>query len=401
VIRRGSLVAVALAAVACGAPGRPAPVAAEPPWAAEVRAQAAADPTDAGALYLVAFLAAADRPAALAHLRRLDRLGWDFPLDPREFPGLVDTPEGRALSAAMAAREPIVHTSAPAFTGSDASLVPEGIGFDAESGAFFLGSIARRKIVRVDLGASATERDLVTRGLGGVLGIEVDPGRRLLWAAHNPPGRAGQRMGRSALSAFDVDSGALVREASLAGDHLLNDVAVTAAGDVYVTDSEGGGVHRLPAGGSVLEPVVAAGTLFYPNGIVWAEDRQRLLVADASGIHVVAPDGSRRRLGHGPARSLGAIDGLELAGRTLVAVQNGYGQPRVVRFELDGDLTRVERVEVLETRHPAFASPTTGVIAHGVFHYIANSHVGALGPDGAVARPEVLRPPLILAAPIR
>ena len=333
---------------------------------------------------------------ALAHLRRLDRLGWDFPLDRREFPGLVDAPEGRALSARFAAREPIAHTSAASFTGSDASLVPEGIAFDPRTGAFFLGSIARRKIVRIVVSdGRVEERDLVATGLGGVLGMEVDPGRRLLWAAHNPVGRAAREKGKSMLSAFDVDSGALVREVGLAGAHLFNDIAVTAAGDVYVTDSEGGGVYTLRAGASSLEPVVAPGTLYYPNGIAWAEDAQRLLVADASGIHLVAPDGgARRRLGRGPARTLGAIDGLELSGRTLLAVQNGYGQPRIVRFDLDAGLTRVERVEVLETGHPAFASPTTGVIARGAFHYIANSHVGELDDEGAVSRPSSLRPPL-------
>jgi sugar lactone lactonase YvrE len=396
-----SLPAVAaLGLAACGAPASPGlPRAAEPSWAAEVRAQAAADPGDGGALYLLAYLAGADRSAALGHLRRLDRLGWDFPLDRREFPGLVDTPEGRALSAAMAAREPVVHASAPAFTGRDRSLVPEGIGFDEKSGAFFLGSIARRVIVRIDP-ATGDERDQVT-GLGAVLGIEVDPGRRLLWAAHNPPGPAPRRDGRSTLSAFDVDSGALVREVDLPGAHLFNDIALTPAGDVYVTDSEGGGVLRLSAGAAALEPVVAPGTLFYPNGIEWIEDARRLLVADASGIHVVAPDGSRRRLGRGPALTLGAIDGLARAGRSLFAVQNGYGRARIVRLDLDAGVTRVERVVVLETGHPGFASPTTGVVARGAFHYIANSHLGALDASGAVARPELLRPPLVLAAPIR
>jgi hypothetical protein len=236
-MRRSSVLAAA-ALLACGAPVRQAPPAgAEPSWAAEVRAHAAADPGDAGALYLVAFLARADRQAALSHLRRLDRLGWDFPLDPREFPGLVDTPEGRALSEAFAAREPAVHTSTPAFTGRDASLIPEGIAFDPRSGAFFLGSIARRKIVRIDLSSGPSpgrveERDLVATGLGGVLGLEVDSGRRLLWAAHNPVGRAARREGRAMLSAFDVDSGALVREVGLTGAHLFNDVAKTAAGGV-------------------------------------------------------------------------------------------------------------------------------------------------------------------------
>lgn len=401
-MRRPAVLA-ALGLVACGAPARPAPSgAAEPSWVAEVRAQAAADPGDAGALYLLAFLVRSDRPSALSYLRRLDRLGWDFPLDPREFPGLVDTPEGRALSATFAAREPSAHTSTPAFTGQDASLVPEGIAFDPQSGAFFLGSIARRKIVRIDFAAGRVEeRDLVTTGLGGVLGIEVDPGRRLLWAAHNPPGRTARQKGRAMLSAFDVDSGALVREVGLAGAHLFNDVAISAAGDVYVTDSEGGGVYRLRAGSAALEPVVAPGTLFYPNGIAWAEESQLLLVADAAGIHVVGPDHTRRRLGRGPARTLGAIDGLVLSGRALVAVQNGYGRARVVRFDLDAGLTRVERVEVLESWREGFDAPTTGVIARGAFHYIANSHVGALDDEGQVTRPSSLRPPLILSTPIR
>jgi hypothetical protein len=81
---------------------------------------------------------------------------------------------------------------------------------------------------------------------GQVIGMRVDPARGVLWAATlvldtaAPPFQRGPG-GWASLRAFDLRSGRLV--ASHAPDstsaHLLNDIALAANGDVYVTGARG------------------------------------------------------------------------------------------------------------------------------------------------------------------
>jgi hypothetical protein len=72
------------------------------------------------------------------------------------------------------------------------------------------------------------------------------------------------------------------------------------------------------------------------------------------------------------ALCLATIDGLYFHGGSLIAIQNAFMTPRVVRFHLTRDLGAIERFEVLERRNPLFEGVTTGVIAGDEFYYMAN-----------------------------
>jgi hypothetical protein len=69
---------------------------------------------------------------------------------------------------------------------------------------------------------------------------------------------------------------------------------------------------------------------------------------------------------------LATVDGLYFHNGTLIAIQNGFMAPRVVRFVLTRDLRAIERFQVLERRNPLFEGITTGVVARGNFFYMAN-----------------------------
>ena len=56
----------------------------------------------------------------------------------------------------------------------------------------------------------------------------------------------------------------------------------------------------------------------------------------------------------------------------MIAIQNGFMSPRVVRFPLTGDLRVIKGFEVLERRNPLFEGVTTGVVVGDDFFYIAN-----------------------------
>jgi hypothetical protein len=349
-------------------------------------------------------------------MERLVAIRWPFALLDADFAALRGDPRYRDVAARIARNEPVVQRSSRAFVLSDPELLPEGIAHDPTDGTFYVGSIRKRKIVAVD--SSGAARDFVPEGRDGflaVLGLKVDAGRRHLWAATfaspNMKGYSPDKKGTAGLFQVDLASGALVKHVTLSEPgkvHLLNDLAVSAAGDVFVTDSEAGGVWTLRAGADRLEPLLPAGSFIYPNGIALSADGARLFIAHARGIAIVSP-ASRAvsALGAPAGVTTAGIDGLALHGRSLVVVQNGLGRARITQYYLNEALDRVEREEILESGNPLFEGiPTTGVVAQGALHYIANSGLltfdqGQLAP-GAVPRPaEVLKIPLGPAEPGR
>jgi len=110
------------------------------------------------------------------------------------------------------------------------------------------------------------------------------------------------------------------------------------------------------------------------NGIALSRDGGLLYVSTfPDGItvvdlktHVVSPIARPKDL------CLAAIDGLYFYRGALIAIQNGFMTPRVVRFNLRRDLRTIERFEVLERRNPLFDGITTGVIIGQKFFYMAN-----------------------------
>ncbi|NLH11464.1 MAG: hypothetical protein GX464_09020 [Holophagae bacterium] len=216
--------------------------------------------------------------------------------------------------------------------------------------------------------------------------LEADPAVQQLeqaYARDYPPVVHGQL-------AFDLATGRLLRKATLPREgHLLNDLVVTPAGDVVVTDSEGSTLHRLPAGGSALEPLPVA--MRWPNGIAISPDGATLYVAEVeTGILRVDLASLQAAPLERPARlSLLGIDGLYARDRELVAVHNWHFPSQVVRYRLNTTGTRIERVDVLERRDPRFVLPTTGAIVDDWFCFMANTQVNRFKSGVIVPGPPI------------
>jgi hypothetical protein len=81
---------------------------------------------------------------------------------------------------------------------------------------------------------------------------------------------------------------------------------------------------------------------------------------------------------------------------SLIAIQDtGNGDDRIVRFYLDNRGQQIIKTEILQSFHPDFNIPTTGVIVKDEFYYIANSQLRNLQPDGSLTQAETLKKPLI------
>lgn len=239
-----------------------------------------------------------------------------------------------------------------------------------------------------------------------VLGMKVDASRGLLWAAswasEGMEGFTKADRGRAELIAFALADGSVRRRIAVAagaGDHLLNDIAIAPDGTVYVTDSVAGAVWRVPVDRDVFETVLPPESFAYPNGIVLASTGA-LLVAHGTGIAVVEPEsGLVERMESAPNIPLGGIDGLLLDGRTLYAVQNGLGAPRLVAIELDESASRATKLSVLENDPSVLEIPTTSALYGGALYTIANAQLDALGPSG-LRKDKPLRDPRIVRTPV-
>ena len=169
---------------------------------------------------------------------------------------LKDDPAFQQLEKAYERDYPPVVHSQLAFTVTDRDLIPEGLAFDPVDRLLYMGSMPTHSILRLTLdGKASTFVAPGQDGLAEVIGIRVDAKRRTLWAASLSDKETG-------VLAFDLATGRLLRKATLPREgHLLNDLVVTPAGDVVVTDSDGSTLYRLPAGGSALEPLPVADAL--------------------------------------------------------------------------------------------------------------------------------------------
>ncbi|MFQ5569110.1 MAG: hypothetical protein ACE5G0_05515 [Rhodothermales bacterium] len=329
--------------------------------------------------------------------------------DPAGDPDFSSVKDAEGFAAVLAHmeenRRPVGH-SEEAFRLAEPTYIPEGIAYDPTTGAFFVGSVHLRQIVRVDRnGQSATFATAERDGLWSVLGMAVDAGRRRLWVGSAAIAQTKElpedERGQSGLWLFDLDSGALLRRFLLPPDgqpHVLGDVTVDANGDVYATDAETGGLYVLRDGGTELEAFLDPGTLVSPQGVCFFGEPRQLIVADYSlGLLVIDPDTRQVEVLPPPEHTtLLGIDGLACYHDRVIAVQNGVQPHRVIQFYLNETAERVEREEMLEASNPVFDEPTLGVIVGDTYYYVANSQWNKFDREGRLPDAVSLRGPVIL-----
>lgn len=302
-------------------------------------------------------------------LTRLDELGWDQSVNRVDFRNTGSDRTVRAVIAKLDARQPRVNNARAAFTiRGQRDLVPEGIAYDPVDDVFYLSSIHRRKVVRVDRAGNA--RDFVAEGQDGMLsglGMKVDAQRRLLWVISTGTpemrGTTAEDQKRSILAGYDLRDGRLVKRIE-ATPALLNDLTLLADGSLFATDMGRQKVVRLAPGADALEDW--ADGFSYPNGITVSDDGRFLYVADFRGVtRFTIADKTRRKIES--SALLNGIDGLNFVGGQLIGIQNAIGAPRVVRIDPGNG-----EVEVLESKNSLFELPLTGAVVGDEYWFIAN-----------------------------
>jgi hypothetical protein len=304
--------------------------------------------------------------------------GFDPSGDPA-FLGLKGTKEFDDLVEQVHRDFPAVARARLAFVTEEKDLIPEGLAYDQKRNLFYLSSLNRRKIVKIDSEGRISDFVPGDRyGLLPSLGIRLDPTDGTVWAD------TFEDAGRTELVHFDASGILLDRFAPKDGaKHGFNDLVVCRNGEVITTDSLSNQVYRFDPRLKAFAPLWVYRPLFYPNGIALADDDRTIYVADAVGI--VKVDLESRVSGDvatGPCcNTLAGADGLYWHNGSLIAVQNGIGSPRIAAFKLSKDGASVTRTTVLENRTQFTALPTTGAIRGNDFYFISNSQIDNLNGD--------------------
>lgn len=366
-------------------------------------------PAHPAALYnLAAVQTLRNKPeSALATLDTLGKMGLSFdPSKDEDFSALAQDARFAEINARLARNREPAGNAFPLFRVFTPTFIPEGIAYDRDTGAYFLGGAHEREIVRLPR-SSQSAQDFITPGSGGLwapLGMQADSSRRLLWVAtaaipqmrNAEPGE----LGRSAILAYDIDSGRLKRRHPLPDDgaeHVLGDLEVH-RGTIYTTDSKAGVLYELDSTSGKFRALTTPGQLASPQGLALSKDKKTLYVADyTQGLFAWDIEKAElSRLQVADDISVYGIDGLYWYENHLVAVQNGIRPHRVTRFKLDDSGRRVVRARVLAANLPEFEEPTLGVVVGNRFSFVANSQWSRFDKNNKLPPKEQLRSPVVL-----
>jgi len=349
--------------------------------------------------YMLARFSAEDGldEAALQWLTLLHKRGWDLGVNPRDFPGLQNREEFRALKLKLQRQQQRRERGQRALLVNVAGLVPEGLAYDAKRDRFLVGAMNAPRIHAVDRHGRvsllwSTDAPVV------VLGMSVAGDGETLLAVVNPTpqARAAGTL-RPFVARIALADGHEISRLPADDAAFLNDLCQMRDGRVFVSDSEQSRLFRAGPADTALSLWSEPGHAIAANGMACDDAHDAVYVAVYNGISRIDAASGQAQLLAGPnGAATGGIDGLYLADRYLVGVQNGFGAGRVLRARLSADGREIHRVETLESAIVDLNEPTTGTLTPDGFVYIANSQIWKWDADKQSLRPDTRLSPIML-----
>lgn len=263
---------------------------------------------------------------------------------------------------------------------TERNLIPEGTAFDARTETIYIGSTFKRKIVQI--ASDGKIEDFIPEkyeGIASVVGIEVDQDRGILWAntAHanavmplTDPDP--YKDWTTSICSFDLKTKKLINKYDLRVEKaFLNDLTVTANGDVFATESVNGHIYWINSINDSLELFLNPSGFDFPNGITFSDENNSLFVSSVQGILKINLQNKDYTL-------LKAIDGIDAEGIDgLSFYENkliGHQSSKVSVFYLNENGNEIVKCEVLDTGDE-FDSSTTGEVGNGYYYFIVNSQI--------------------------
>ena len=233
----------------------------------------------------------------------------------------------------------------------DSAVSPENL-TSSRDGTVYFGSLTKGAIYRALPGAARAEPWILasTAGLTRVLGVLADDESNTLWVCQNATTGAGgvPVVGQPALRAFDLKTGAAKGTYPFPpNSRICNDIAVSADGTAYVSESYGGRVHRLKRGAKALDVWVSDSALNVIDGLAVLADGSLYVNNIATGKLfriTVKTDGSAGAIVPiETSMPLGRPDGLRTAGPQTLLQAEQVG--RVTELTITGDRADVRVVQ--------------------------------------------------------
>ena len=369
-------------------------------------------PYHQGVLYQLGIAAALNgkREEAIQNLKKAILINTDFKLEGiADVNSIKDTPEFKKLVALQKEwQSPVIH-STTAFVIKDRSLHTEGIEYDPTHKTFYLGSIHKRKIIKVtpdgktvDFCPSAIE------GMTSIFGIKVDVQRDLLWACASPMEEmeSYDSLARSAVFKFALSSGELLQKYPMLlnkNNCVFGDLILSKTGKVFISDSKNNDLYTINEKTNQIEPYYSSPEFWNIQGMAFSTDEKYLFIADyVKGVFrltiktrelIEVKNNAEISTG---AVSLKGIDGIYFHHNSLIAIQNGVNPLRSTQYYLNKGLDEIVGFEIIDRNHPSFGEPTLGVIDGKYFYYIANSQWGGYTDDHKIKPDDQLRDIVIL-----
>lgn len=355
-----------------------------------------------GLIQLRARIAAAQgRPdEAFSLVRRYAATGLSFSIErDRALSALADAPGYAAAARALEAnRAPVGAARLTMLAQLPGAAIAESVVRDEARGRWLVSQVRGRAILALGDDGVTTPLLAGDPTIGAVIGLVLDARADTLWATTAPLAPAvhgrpeGEAPPTAALLRLDAATGA-VRERygppTGVADFDPGDLLQASDGTIYVADSTGGAIYRLPPGADALQTWSPAGHLGSPQGMVATVDGAALIVADySSGLwRIDRASGAATRLQAPDQVSLVGLDGLIADGAVLYAIQNGVLPQRVLRVALDAATARIDEVEVLAANLPQIDAPTTGLVHDGDLVFVARSQWSDFDGSGAQTTP--------------
>lgn len=342
-----------------------------------------------------------DTESALAHLERVARMGVSFDAERDEdLVSLAKEPRFASVVAAFASNGTLRTQSRELLRVDEQDLLAESLAWDPKTDALFVGSVRKRKILRIASDGKisdfvASERD----GLLGVVGLAIDASARRLYASTmGLPDLTGLQ--RCAVFAFDLDTGATVQHVRVATKQ-CGELALLGDGSLVMSANQSGALYTWKPGADELTRVLAPGRLSSPQGLVAWPGTRVLTIADWTlGLFRVDLDTHRVERVETPSDvCVVGLDGLARDGERVFAVRNGVRPHCLLSLVFDPEHRRVVRADVVDAALSSYDEPTSGAVRAKDFVYVANSHWPSYRDDGTPIEGADRSGPILLAVP--
>lgn len=125
---------------------------------------------------------------------------------------------------------------------------------------------------------------------------------------------------------IDITKATITKEYKVEGAKFLNDISISEAGDIYISDMATAKIHRIHKG--ILETWFTSEEFVSPNGLFY-EDKE-LLVGTRNGIYSIRIEDKRLWL---LIKDTGGVDGLEADGTGNYIISDWQGKIQLVNAQ--------------------------------------------------------------------